>query len=363
MAQAITDYIKFLTEARVAVDGLNCDQNTRNQQAAEEKRLERELEAAKKAAADAVSQTVKRRRDDISQSFDQEIGIGQERLRKARARREKEKNRGMKERIADETRELKEDNRQLRLQMRTLFEQGRAPRLCNTTFYYSLYAPRGLKEFLILFISILICFLGIPCLVYFLLPGHQVWYLIGIYFADVLLLGGLYVMVGNRTKVPFQSTLKEGRRIRNAIRANDKKIKAIVRAIEKDGNEDIYDLEKFDDEISSLEQELAQVAAKKKEALNAFEAVTKNIISDEIMAGSRAEIEGLEEKLKEARTSVKELDDRLREARIRIADTYGPYLGQEFLQPDRLNELAKLIQSGTASNITEAIEAYHKNSI
>lgn len=360
MAQAIADYIKFLTEARVAVDGLNCDQNTRNQQAAQEKRLERELEAAKKAAADAVSQTVKRRRDDISQSYDQEIGIGQERLRKARAQREKEKNRGMKERIADETSGLKEENRQLCLKLRALFDQGRVPRLCSTTLYYALYYPRGLKELSILFMSILICFLGIPCLVYFLLPGHKVWYLIGIYFADVLLFGGLYVTVGNRTRLPFQSTLKEGRQIRNAIRANEKRIKAIVRAIEKDGNEDVYDLEKFDDEISRVEQELAQVAAKKKEALNAFETVTKNIISDEIMAGSREEIEGLEEKLKETQESVKELDARLREARIRIADTYGPYLGQEFLQADKLNELARLIQSGTASNITEAIEAYNK---
>lgn len=48
MGQAITDYGKFLAEAREAVDSLNCDQNTYDQLAAEEIRLERELETAKR---------------------------------------------------------------------------------------------------------------------------------------------------------------------------------------------------------------------------------------------------------------------------------------------------------------------------
>ena len=103
MGQAITDYGKFLAEAREAVDSLNCDQNTYDQLAAEEIRLERELETAKKAVADNISQTTRKRRDEISSDYDQEIGKGQERLKKARAKREKEKSRGMKERIADET--------------------------------------------------------------------------------------------------------------------------------------------------------------------------------------------------------------------------------------------------------------------
>lgn len=143
MGQAITDYGKFLAEAREAVDSLNCDQNTYDQLAAEEIRLERELEAAKKAVADNISQTTRKRRDEISSDYDQEIGKGQERLKKARAKREKEKNRGMKERIADETSELREHNRELKLQMRTMFQQAGVPGLCNSTFYYALFYPRG----------------------------------------------------------------------------------------------------------------------------------------------------------------------------------------------------------------------------
>ena len=74
MGQAITDYVKFLADARDAVYRLNCDQNTAGQLADEEEMKERELETAKKAVSDSVNQTIKRRLDEINSSYDQEIG-------------------------------------------------------------------------------------------------------------------------------------------------------------------------------------------------------------------------------------------------------------------------------------------------
>ena len=360
MGQAITDYVKFLADARDAIDCLNCDQNTFDQLAAEEKKLERDLETAKKAVADTIAQTTKKRMDEISSDYDSEIGKGQDRLKKARAKREKEKNRGMKERIADETSELRAHNRELRLQMRTLFQKERVPGFCNTEFYYALFYPRGLKEFLIFLISILICFLAIPCGVYFLLPKRQMWYLIAVYFIDVVIFGGLYVAVSNRTKMRYQEALKKGRQIRNTIRGNDKKIRVITRTIQKDGNEDVYDLEKYDDEIAAIELELAEITERKKDAINTFETVTKTIIADEITGNNQARLDDLASRHKEALQAVRELEAKIKEQRIHITDTYGPYLGREFLQPEKLSELSKLIQSGQASNLSEAIELYKK---
>ena len=43
------------------------------------------------------------------------------------------------------------------------------------------------------------------CGLYFLIPARKIWYLVAIYFIDVVLFGGLYVMVGNRTKMIFYS--------------------------------------------------------------------------------------------------------------------------------------------------------------
>ena len=358
MGQAITDYVKFLAEARDAVYRLNCDQNTAGQLADEEEKKERELEAARKSAADSVNQTVKERLDEINSSYDKEIGKGQERLKKARAKREKAKNQGMKERIAEETSELREHNRDLKVQMRTLFQKNRVPSWCATAFYYALYYPRGFKEIMIFLLTLVICFLGVPCGIYYLIPERMIWHLAAVYFADVVLFGGIYVMIGNRTRLRYQETLKRGRDIRSVLKANNKKIKVITRTIQRDGNEDIYDLEKYDDEIACVEQELSEIASRKKDAISTFENVTKTIISDEIMAGYKEGLERLEQELEGTSANLRTLETGIKEQTIRITDTYGPYLGKEFLQPEKLSQLSKIIQGGSASNITEAIAIY-----
>ena len=358
MGQAITDYVKFLADARDAVYRLNCDQNTAGQLADEEEMKERELETAKKAVSDSVNHTIKRRLDEINSSYDQEIGKGQERLRKARAKREKAKSQGVKERIAEETSELREHNRDLKVQMRTMLQKNRVPAWCGTTFYYALYYPRGVREIMIFLLTLVICFLVIPCGIYFMIPQRVIWYLAAVYFVAVILFGGLYVVIGNKTRIRHQDTLKRGRDIRNHLRSNQKKIKVITRTIQKDGSEDLYDLEKYDDEIARVEQELSEIASRKKDALSTFENVTKTIISDEIIASHKDKLDRLSQELDEVTANLRSLESSIREQNIRIADTYGPYLGREFLQPEKLAQLSKIIQAGSASNITEAIKMY-----
>ena len=55
--------------------------------------------------ADAVNSTVKKRRDEIEKSYDDELGKLQDKLKRTRTRREKAKNQGIKERINEETQE------------------------------------------------------------------------------------------------------------------------------------------------------------------------------------------------------------------------------------------------------------------
>ncbi len=356
MEQVITDHVKFLADARDAVYHLNCDSATAKQLKDQEERQEKELASAKKTVSDSVNQTIKKRRSEIDASYDKEIAKGQERLKKARTQREKAKNKGMKERIAEETSELREYNRDLQVQMKTMFQKDKVPVFCRTTFYYALYYARGFKERMIGFVTFLICFLAFPCGIYFLLPDRKIWYLVLVYFADIIIFGGLYVTIGNRSRSRYHDALKQGREIRNLLNFNEKKIKVITHSIEKDGNEDIYDLEKYDDEIACAQQELSDMAAKKKDAISNFENVTKNIIADEIEGSHKAEIEEMEKKLKEAQDTLAELESSIRQQNIHITDTFGPYLGKEYLDTDKLLGLSKLIQSGAAGNITEAIE-------
>ena len=265
MAQAITDVKTFLEDARQAVVELAEFEKQEETLAQEEKKRLRVLETERKAVADAVNSTVKKRRDEIEKSYDDELGKLQDKLKRTRTRREKAKNQGIKERIKEETQELHAHNRELAVRMRTLFQSDRVPFVCKSPLYYALYFPRGFKEFLTVLITFAICFLLIPCGIYKLLPEQKTLYLAMIYGVDVVVFGGLYILIGNWTKDRHLAALQEGRSIRSLIAANNRKIAVITSSIRRDRSEALYDLEKYDDEISQMEQDLEETAKKKKD--------------------------------------------------------------------------------------------------
>lgn len=354
MAQPITDQVGFLGEACRAVQELSVSRSLLEKFRLEEKRLEKELEAERKAVTDAVSLTVKKRIEEINSTYDREIAREQDRLRRMRNKREKAKSQGVKGRIEEETAELKSSNRDLKLQMKTVFQQDRVPGFCKSGWYYALYFPRGVSEFFILFINILLCFLAVPSGSYMLLPEKSTLHLIGIYFVTILFFGGLYILINNRTKVRHQSALKKGRSIRNLIKSNKRKIRTITRSIRRDRDEAVYNLKKYDDEIAQTEQDLADIAGKKTEALNTFDKVTRTIISDEIAGNSEERLMQLEEAYEAAAANVKEAEVRVKEQTLFINDNYESYVGKEFMIPETLDELADLIRLGRASTISEA---------
>lgn len=360
MVQTKDDCLDFLSEARGALDQISMLEDQEGHLQQETKRLERQLETEQKAVADNIRLTIKKRSDEISSSYDKEITKGQERLKRARSKREKAKSQGVKERIKEETEELNSHNRELKLQKKGLFQQNRVPRFCNTYLYYSLYFPRWFKEILVLVSFLLISFLALPCGIYYLIPNHQPLHLAIIYLIDVILIGGIYVLIGNKTRTQHIEALKTGRQIMDQIRSNNKKIHVITSTIRRDRNESQYNLEKFDDEIAQAEQELMEVAEKKKEALNAFENVTRNILTDEIEHNSKEKLDNIRAEYEEKARSLKVIENQVKEGRLYITDNYGTYLGQEFLDPIKIAELTTLIQGGEASNISEAIEEYKK---
>lgn len=358
MAQTITDYSAFLTDAREAVEELAGLERREAELEAQEKRLERTLEAEKKAVADAIHSTIRRRNEEICSSYDKEIAKGQERLKKIRSKREKAKSQGVKDRIAEETSEIRSHNRELRIKMRTLFQQKHVPFFCNSGCYYALFSPRGVREFFALFCAMLVCFLAVPFGIYWRIPEKTIVYLFAIYFCVIVVFGGLYIAVSNWTKGRYGDTLREGRAIRNQIQTNNQMMRVITRNIKKDKDEAIYDLQKFDDEIAQLEQDLEQTAKKKKEALNTFDNVTRTIIADEIANNSQPRIDGLTEELKETARQRRYVETIVKEKKIFITDNSGIYTGREFLTAERLDALKALIDSGEAKNISEAIDIY-----
>ena len=361
MAQTIQECLDYLAAARESVEELSLAADREEQLKQDENRLKKALDTEKKQMSDAVGTTVKKRREELNSSYDTEISKAQDLLKKARARREKARNQGVKERIAEETSELHEYNKELLGNMKAKFREHHAPSWCRSRLYYSLYMTRWAKEFLGLLIFIALFFLVLPFGIYAALPQHKTLYLALIYVADIVIVGGIYMWIGNHTKLQYAECLKEGRRILDQMHANDKKIKVITGTIRKDRNESLYDLEKYDDEIARLTQELNEVAAKKKEALNTFETVTKNILQDEIEHGHREKIAELEHEYEDVKRQLQLTTAEVKARRLTLTDQYGSHLGKEFLDPFKLQDLSNILQQGRASNISEAIGVYQED--
>ncbi len=358
MVRDIRDNVGFLQEAKAALAELEAERAKSSRLQAEEKRLTRGLAAAKKAVEDEIETTISKRKEEITLSYDREISKTQGKLKKARDRRERAKDQGVKARISDETAQLREENRQLKLHNSTVFHQNGVPSICNTKFYYALYFTKGFKEVMILLLTFLIGFLVVPCGIYWLIPDHKLWMLILIYVVDIVLLCGAYIALNNRTKVSHLDIMKDARKNRDMIDANKRKIRVIIKAIEKDKNEAVYNLGSYDRDIASIEKELDEIAGRKQEALGVFENQTQKELQTEILENNREKLENMARQLNQVSASSRELSDSVQKKTIAFTDEYGPYIGQEFMQQEKLDKLIDILNQGLASSLTEAQQIY-----
>lgn len=358
MGQPNTDYAAFFSGAGQAVQELEALNKEVEQLEADEKKSEVSLKAKQRSVTETISRTVKQRKEEITKSYDAELEKAQERMKKVKAKREKAKSQGVRERIEEDTRGLVRENKELADQMKTLFKANRVPGFCRGSYYYALYFTRTFKDFLALLVTILICFLAVPCGAYFMIPERRTMYLVGIYVAAIIIFGGVYVAVGNMTKMRYMDVLKEGLGIRAKIRANKKEMKVIAKTIRRDKNEAIYNLQKFDDEIAQLDQDAAEINRKKKEALTTFDTVTRTIISDEITANNKEELDQMENEFSALSEKLRSVQTAAKEKSLFITDNYEVYIGKDYMTSEKLEALADIVRSGAASNISDAITVY-----
>lgn len=359
MTKPITDYQSFFAEAKEAIAEARELQWEEMRLSDEEAHIAEDIENESRALSERIASTIKLRRDEVSQTYDDEIAKAKDNLKKVKTKREKAKNQGIKDRIKEETMDLRYENRDLKNHIKDIFNRNNVPGFCNSKLYYTLYFPHRVGEFFTIFIIFLICFALLPILSFYLIPQRQTYHLIIIYLSAVILFGGLYMLIGNITKISHLEILKEGRRFRDDIESNKKKIMVITKSINNDKDEKKYDLAGFDDEIAHIEQDLADISMKKQEALNTFESVTKNIIIDEINESVRPRMDIINEDYKLVSEALREVRMQLKEKNIYISDHFEVYLGKEFLDEEKIDALSEIMERSIVTNLSEAIEEYN----
>jgi hypothetical protein len=359
-APSVDSQIAYLEACKKALKELQAAKDKRDSLDIREKKQAKALAAEKKTVEDQVNSTIKKRKEELQNSYDTEIGKVQDSIKKAKSKREKAKQKGIKARIEEQTAPFEAENKGLKTQIREQFKQNHIPMICNTTLYYALYFPKTLKEMLILMITFVVCFVGIPVGAYWLIPHHRTLHLIIIYLVTIVVFGGLYLLIGGLTKDRHKEIIVEVQKTRRTIAKNKRKMNSLNRSIRREKTEEHYDLSSFDGEISALEQEKADLTEKKEEAMAYFVSTTKPTITEEIVSAKRDRINEMEAEHNQTAKELSETETYIKESTLKVSKEYESYIGKDYMQTDKLDGMIQILKKGQAANITAAKIAYQE---
>ena len=246
MAEPILDYESFFEGAKNALLELDTLSTEEQRLSLESDRISKAIDSEKKATEDKIADTTAKRLKEITSTYDSEIKKAEEQKRLAEAKKEKAKNKKISERISDETKDLREHIAAIKSEIKQEMKNVGIPAFCNTRSYFTFYFPHKFFDYIKILITIVVLFLGLPVLIYKLIPEHKPIYLPFIYFIIVLITGGLYIIIGNLTKARHRDSLMKIRAMRDNIDHDMKRIVLITKDINNDSADDRYDLSSFD---------------------------------------------------------------------------------------------------------------------
>lgn len=324
----------------------------------EEKRYETELNEKKKSLQEELNTTIKKRKEEVMDTFDQEIDRAKEKKKKVKGKRDKLKGAKVSKRIESETAVYYEENRQLKEESKKIFKQNHVPKRYNNKLYYALFLPSSMSDIIVIALFALIFFLVIPCGIYFrLMKESKTIYLAAIYFVIIVVVFGTYIMINNKSKGKYREIILQVKQLRNLQKSNKKKMKATKKAILNDKDESNYGLDKFNEEMKGIEENIADIEQRKKEALANFEEVTKLVISTEIKGKYEEELHQLTSYYDRIHEEINYIDHKIREMSLEMANHYEAFLGKEYMSVEKLDQLIHIMETQNISTISEALKA------
>ncbi len=317
---------------------------------------EKNLTALKKDISKEKEKTVKSRREDIEDSFDKQIKAIESDIKSVNDKRNKARNSGVKSRIDEHTKLYKDDIQKLRGLIKENFKKAGLSQVYNNKFFFSLYMPHSLGEWFTALITFLIAFCLVPIVILNMQFTEKIpsIYSIIVYTLDILIFGSIYVFIGNKVRIKHNDTLKSCRELMDQINKDRKIIRKTTKQIRRDKDDSLYDLGAFDDELTQYRQKCETVNIQKDEALNKFDAVTKQVLADEIDSRYIDELANKTAQLEQLKLDLKSLNDSVEQKTLYINDQYGQYIGVSNINSENIRRMIEMIRNKEAGSISEA---------
>ncbi len=349
--------ITELEHARLAVQINNEKKQELLELEARLSKKEKELENQKRYMVDKVESAIKERRSALKRDLDVQVEAANKKLKSADKKKKKAKDEAVNERIKSNTLSIREDTKKRKDENKALFKAYKVPGFCNTSYYYSMFAPRRLKDIVTILITAIITLGVVPNVVCLLLQRESLVLRIIVYCLVIIIFVLLYILVyitthsGNKAEA-----IIKGRANVDAAYANKKQVKKITRNIKSDEDESQYNLQEFDKEIEHFQGEYTEVSKKRDDALRAFDKETAPAIKEEIEKDCKAALEELKKEYESLKQIYGEKEETVKQVSAELNETYGVYLGKKNLSEEKINELIAIIKDGKAQTIMQALD-------
>lgn len=331
------------------------------------KKLSKNIASEEKSISDEIATTIRKRRQEIQSTYDDRLDDNRARKKKVANKRDKKKEERMDKRYHEETKELRESDKDLQVEMQTLLRKYKLPSFCGKKLYFALFYARNVKEFGLKILSFLIGFCGIPGLVTILVKKlvldtkkdiNVAFWCALVAAGTFILLLLIYFAIYSRTKIKHMDALTQARSIRDKMIANKRQAKAIRHSISKDHDDSQYNLDAYDEKLDNLDAEADAIGKEKQEALRAFEEETTAMITEEINNRRLPALEALKEEKASLENEVAAEEKRFSDQTLLVANKYAAVLGEDLCRQDKLEELIAIMQEGQAETVSEAIRVY-----
>ena len=354
--------LEFIRNAQATYQNYETEKKTLDSLRNELKQINKGILSESKAVERELESVSKKERDLIEDNFDRQIEKQEELVRRIRAKRNKKKNMKINQRVEIETADIREQNNGLKVKFVSMLEQYGVPKYCRSDFYYMMFMTKGIKEFIGFLGVFILGLIGLPALICLVgnysflrdVANKPMSFAIVVAITDVVLLL-LYIAILNHSKAEYKAVLKEGRKIKEQLRANVKQIDAMKDVIIKDKDESGYGLDSYDQKQAEVEAEIKRIQKEKQAALTQFETETMKEIETSLRSQSDERIAVLQQEEQEKINAISRKEEVVSQLQSLVTNEYDPVFGKEFSKPNKMTILIKIMEEGDAATVEEAI--------
>lgn len=346
-------YIKQLLDKQIQLEKLN--QAVKDTSVSLDK-SQRALETYKVRITEESAQIVKKQREQLENRLEKEVQSAVRRVEQAEKKRAQEKEKQKKSHIADATQEYKERIRQARSQIKADMKTDKVPAFCNSGLWFSIFMPAFLTDYIMMILVWGIVGLGIPSIIYLLIPERSIWQFYVIFPLCLILIIMLYIQVHRRTLGKHRETLKLCREKMNLIHELKGRIRKTEKTITRSDDESPYELKALDENIQKARQELEKARQAQADGLKEFEQHTRLGIIDEFRKKSQEKLDELTGAINHLSREKNLSMEMASELQLEMIDDYEDVLGAENLNQARLEQILDCLENGTADTLEQALE-------